>query len=327
MWPVEIATLFYFRYNFFQDANRDMGDFIQVKESQVHYYRSVPLYCKADNGDFVLYKPKGKHINFTEETRARPAQTYIHKRDSQAAVTELQKSFNTHLRQNLTPSGLTKVKSILCDIVSEAMAKPSETSLSQLPETIDIVFDGYGKNAQLLKKLADTATTDRSTMDHSVNTMAITMLYCTHCHLSPEEARRLALTALLHDIGKTRLDPNIVITNRKLTDKEFEEYKAHSAIGHDIIKETGSFDFSISRAILEHHERLDGSGYPRGIAHLGFEAQLIGLIDSYENLTHREKTFRKIKSPYDTLNLIKHEVVTKGSFNKTIFKELCTCLV
>ncbi|VVS93513.1 hd-gyp domain [Desulfoluna spongiiphila] len=303
-----------------------MGDFIQVKESQVHYYCSVPLYCKADSGDFVLYKPKGKRINFTEDARTRPTQTYIHKRDSQTAVTELQKSFNTHLRQSLTPGGLTKVKSILCDIVSEAMSKPSETSLAQLPETIDIIFDGYGKNSQILKQLAESSTVDRSIMDHSINTMAITMLYCTHCNFSPDEARQLALAALLHDIGKTRLDPNIVITNRKLTDKEFEEYKAHSAIGHDIIKETASFDFSISRAILEHHERLDGSGYPRGIAHIGFEAQLIGLIDSYENLTHREKTYRKIKSPFDTLNLIKHEVVTKGTFDKTLFKELCTCL-
>lgn len=303
-----------------------MDDFIPVKKSQVHYYRAVPLYCKADNGDYVLYKPKGKHINFTESDRVLPTQTYIHKRDSQAAVTEVQKSLKTHLRQSLTPGGLPKVKSLLSDMVAEAMAKPSEASLSDLPETIDIIFDGYGHNSGLLKKLAETATTDRSTMDHAVNTMAITMLYCHHCHLSQDETRHLALAALLHDIGKTRLDRNIVITNRKLTDKEFEEYKTHAAIGHDIIKETGSFDFSISRAILEHHERLDGSGYPRGIAHLGFEAQLIGIIDSYENLTFREKVHRKAKSPFDTLNLIKHEVLIQGKFNKTIFKDLCTCL-
>lgn len=303
-----------------------MGDFIQVKESQVHYYRDVPLYCKAASGDYVLYKPKGKRINFTEDARNRPPEVYIQKRDSKAAVSELQKSFNTHLKQSLTPSGLTKVKSILCDIVSEAMAKPSDSSLKELPETIDVVFDGYGNNAQLLKKLADSSTSDRSTMDHAINTMAITMLYGSHCNLSQDETRRLSLTALLHDIGKTRLDSNIVITNRKLTDKEFDEYKTHAAIGHDIIKETGTFDFSIARAILEHHERLDGSGYPRGIAHLSFEAQLIGLIDSYEYLTHREKTHRKLKSPYETLNIIKNEVILQGKFDKAIFKDLCTCL-
>lgn len=303
-----------------------MDDFIQVKESQVHYYRAVPLYCRADSGDYVLYKPKGQRINFTKDARTRPAQTYIHKRDKQTAVTELQKSFNTHLKQCLNPKDLTKVKSILCEIVTEAMAEPSDSSLKELPETIDIVFEGYGNNAQLLKKLADTSSRDRSTMDHAVNTMAITMLYASHCQLSQDETRRLSLIALLHDIGKTKLDSNIVITNRRLTDKEFEEYKTHSAIGHDIIKETGSYDFSIARAILEHHERLDGSGYPRGIAHLCFEAQLIGLIDSYEYLTFREKVHRKIKSPFDTLSLIKNEVVLEGKFDKTIFKELCTCL-
>ena len=303
-----------------------MSDFILVKESQVHYYRDVPLYCKADSGDYVLYKPKGQHINFTKDARTRPTQTYIHKRDNKTAVTELQKSFNTHLRQCLNPENLSKVKTILTDIVSEAMAKPSEKSLAVLPETIDIVFDGYGNNAQLLKKLAESSTTDRSSMDHIINTMAITMLYCSHCHLSADDSRRLAMTALLHDVGKTRLDANIVTTNRQLTDNEFEEFKTHPAIGHDIIKEAGTFDFSIARGALEHHERLDGSGYPRGIAHLGFEGQLIGLIDCYENLAHREKVHRKIKSPFDTLNFIKNEVIQKGRFDKALFKDLCTCM-
>ncbi|WP_300668483.1 HD domain-containing phosphohydrolase [Desulfoluna sp.] len=303
-----------------------MDDFIQVKESQVHHYRNIPLYCKADNGDYVLYKPKGKYINFTQDKRNLPPQFFIQKQDSQTAVSELQKSFNTHLKQCLNSKGLTKVKSILCDVVTEAMSRPSEGSLKELPETIDIMFEGYGHNAQLLKKLTETSSTDRSTMDHVINTMAMAMLYCSHCNLSKEETRKLSLAALLHDIGKTKLDANIVITNRKLTDNEFEEYKTHAAIGHDLIKEAGTFDASIAQAILEHHERLDGNGYPRGIAHICFEAQLIGLIDSYEYLTHRSKVHRKIKSPFDTLNLIKHEVIIEGKFNRTIFKELCTCL-
>lgn len=303
-----------------------MVDFIQIKESQIHYYRDVPLYCKADSGEFVLYKPKGKRISFTEETRTLPDHIFIHKQDSQAALAELQKSFNTHLRQCLTPKDLTKAKAILCGIVEEAMAQPSTTALTNLPETIDIIFDGYGSNAQLLKKLAERTSMDRSLMEHAVNAMAITMLYGHHCRLSPEETRRLAITALLHDIGKIRLDPNIVITNRKLTDKEFEEYKTHAAIGHDLIKESGAFDASVARALLEHHERLDGSGYPRGIAHIGYEAQLVGLIDSYENLTQREKVHRKVKSPFETLNLIKDEVLRYGKFDRAIFKDLCTCL-
>ncbi len=303
-----------------------MDDFILIKESQIHYYQAVPLYYKADNGDFVLYKPKGQRINFSQEARTRPAQTYIHKDDNQVAITELQKSFNTHLHQCLRAKDLPKVKSILGDIVKEAMTHPFDPPFKELPETIDIVFEGYQNNTPLLKNLAETSLKNRPTMDHAINTMAMTMLYCNHCKLSTEDSRRLALTTLIHDIGKTRLDSNIVITNRKLTNPEFTEYKTHAAIGHDIVKETKAFDPSVSRAILEHHERLDGSGYPRGIAHLSFEAQLIGLIDSYEYLTHQEKAHRKTKTPFETLNFIKNEVICEGKYNKTIFKELCTCL-
>lgn len=121
--------------------------------------------------------------------------------------------------------------------------------------------------------------------------------------------------------------PKEIVSNQgHLPDRQFSEYQKHSAIGHDIIKENENIDPSIAVGILEHHERLDGNGYPRGIANLTFEGRLIGLIDSFDNLTSSEKKHRKKREPFDALDLIKAEVLNEGRFDKTIYMDLCLSL-
>lgn len=110
-----------------------------------------------------------------------------------------------------------------------------------------------------------------------------------------------------------------------LSNKEFEVFKTHTYKGHDTIKNSTHFDGIVARVALEHHEKLDGTGYPRGITDICFESQLIGLIDSYEPLSYRDKAFRKAQNPYEVLKLLREEVVAK-QFNKEIFRNLCECL-
>ena len=59
---------------------------------------------------------------------------------------------------------------------------------------------------------------------------------------------------------------------------------------------------------------------------LSFEAQVIGLIDSYEPLKYRDKIFRKALRPYDALQIIKQDVL-QGKYNKKVFIDLCSCLI
>ena len=151
------------------------------------------------------------------------------------------------------------------------------------------------------------------------------MLYCCFHDVPVNTTKKLGVAALLHDIGTTDIDKTIIDSSKKLSDKEFEQYKTHTSKGHDVLKNNGQFDEIVGIVALEHHEKLDGSGYPRGIKNLSFESQLIGLIDSYEPLTYRDKDFRKAKEPFESLRLLKEEVVAK-KYNKDIFKNFCACL-
>jgi HD-GYP domain-containing protein (c-di-GMP phosphodiesterase class II) len=156
--------------------------------------------------------------------------------------------------------------------------------------------------------------------------MALTLGFCFHSKLSLHETKRLGLSALLHDVGKTEIPDNILKAPRRLTDEEFEIMKRHPKIGEYIIKIKSAIGGSIARGALEHHEKLDGSGYPGGVQHISFVGQLLGIIDCYEALTNEERPYRRAQSPLETLKLIKADVEA-GKFDRKIFEKFCYSLI
>jgi HD-GYP domain-containing protein (c-di-GMP phosphodiesterase class II) len=294
-----------------------------VKKSQVRHYKMTPLFKKNKEDVFVLYKPENDEIDFKRFSEERYPQLYICEENREAALQELYNQLKSKLQISINSGQLNAIKFSLIEIVQEALEAPADHNLQVLPDTIDIVYDKYSKAANLLKSLTDIHYGGYSLVEHSVNVMVYTLNYCLFCEFGENFTKKMSLAALVHDIGLAQIPVKIVSLNRKLTEKEFEIYKTHPAIGHDIIKQIKSFDQSIATIVLEHHEYLNGNGYPRGIANLSFEGQVIGLIDTFDNLVSSAKVHRKIKKPFEAMSLIKTEIVKEGRFNKKIFKDLC----
>ena len=227
------------------------------------------------------------------------------------------------LIQKIDQDELSEVKLALCEIVSETFSGSIDESIESLPETIDIVYEGYSETAEILKAFSDINYAGYPLVNHSVNVMAHVLSFCIQSRFSEDEIKRISLCALLHDVGVTKLPERIVSYKGRLPDQQYHEYQTHASIGHDIIKQNKNIDSSIAVGIIEHHERLDGSGYPRGIANISFEGRLIGLIDSFDSLTNSEKLHRKKRQPFDAMTVIKDEVLKEGRFDKTIYKDLC----
>ena len=297
-----------------------------VKKSQVSSYFKTPLYVLNGETGHVLYKPVNISIDETKYSEDNFPKLYINANDRENATNELQAKLKKQLVQKIRHGQLSEVKHALCEIVSETFSEAIDESIESLPDTIDIVYEGYSNAAELLKDFSDVQYAGYPLVDHSVNVMTLTLLYCLDNEIGEEETKRLSLCALLHDIGITKLPKEIVSYEGMLSDKQFSEYQTHSAIGHDMVKLNENIDPSIATAILEHHERLDGGGYPRGIANISFEGRLIGLIDSFDNLTSSEKEHRKKKKPFDAMMLIRNEVLNEGRFDKAIYKDLCLSL-
>ncbi len=102
--------------------------------------------------------------------------------------------------------------------------------------------------------------------------------------------------------------------------------KTHPTIGHEIIRLKNKIGGEVALGALEHHEKLDGSGYPKGTRNISYVGQLLGIIDCYEALTNEDRPYRRARQPLETLKFLKDDV--EGSkFNREIFEKFCYSLI
>jgi HD-GYP domain-containing protein (c-di-GMP phosphodiesterase class II) len=156
--------------------------------------------------------------------------------------------------------------------------------------------------------------------------MALTLGFCFYSNISLKETKKLGLSALLHDVGKTEIPLSILKSPRRLTAEEFKIMRSHPTIGHVIIREKNKLGGNVALGALEHHEKLDGSGYPRGTRNISYVGQLLGIIDCYEALTNEDRPYRRAKQPLETLKFLKEDVES-GKFNRKIFEKFCYSLI
>ena len=133
-------------------------------------------------------------------------------------------------------------------------------------------------------------TLDVFTRKHSENVAALTCRLCEYLHCNKGFTEYCTICAYLHDIGKLFIPPAILQKPSKLTEEEFEVMKTHTTLGYEMcMKDLKLRPYAIGA--LDHHEALDGSGYPNGITKIPMEVQIIRIADEYDAIaTKRQYT-------------------------------------
>lgn len=108
------------------------------------------------------------------------------------------------------------------------------------------------------------AVRDMYTGDHQTHVTELSAAIAKEMGMSEFRIQGLRLAAAIHDLGNLNIPSDILNKPGKLSDIEFEMIKTHPEVGSEIIKEI-DFPWPISEIILQHHEQMDGSGYPRGL--------------------------------------------------------------
>lgn len=301
------------------------GRYIAVRSSQIRHYQKVALYCRSGDHGFNLYKPSGTSLADMRILERRHPVLYIRQTDRVDAVKEIQKGFNRDIEEYISSGKTQAVKSALCELIGETLAEPRSGTLQILPRTVNLLVNGYAENPGTLKTLASISSADYSTVIHSVNVMALTLGFCFYADFPLSKIKRMGLMALLHDVGKTGIPANILKAPRRLTNEEFAIMRRHPLIGARIIEMRNRLNGAAAQGAREHHEKLDGSGYPQGTRHISTAGQILGIIDCYEALTNEERPYRRAMSPLDTLKLIKKDVAA-GKFSRDIFELFCYSL-
>ena len=130
------------------------------------------------------------------------------------------------------------------------------------------------------------AEKDASTEEHTRRVAALAVGVGEQLDLPATRLRALSIGGLLHDIGKLSVPDAILQKPGPLDDAEFEIVKQHPGNGAELLIELGGFDESVARLVLGHHERLDGTGYPRALRgeDLDLETRILAVCDVYDAL-------------------------------------------
>jgi len=137
---------------------------------------------------------------------------------------------------------------------------------------------------------------DNYTFTHSVNVSVLALAVGRACQLTEEQLRILGLGGLLHDLGKLRVDVNIITKPGRLTDAEFDEIREHPGFGAEIIKEMEGVTSEVMQIVHGHHLRYDRCGYPSNVAGevLSPLVEMTAIADSYDAMT----TLRSYQRPF-----------------------------
>ncbi|PLS18081.1 hypothetical protein CVD28_10430 [Bacillus sp. M6-12] len=180
-----------------------------------------------------------------------------------------------------------------------------EKAAKRFNSLIRHILQEINNNKELLTLLADVFIHDNYIFTHSLNVTLYSLAIGIEMKLNQKQIEMLGMGAILHDVGKMLVPAEILMKPDKLSVEEFEEIKKHSDLGFHLLRNAVTVPLIVAHCAYQHHERLDGSGYPRGIK--GGEIHLFGRIiavaDVFDAVTSN-RVYRKAMLPHEGLEIL-----------------------
>jgi putative nucleotidyltransferase with HDIG domain len=171
------------------------------------------------------------------------------------------------------------------------------TNMKMLWFTTQPVFHSISESInELIKIVKKVEEKDQYTYQHSIRVQLYSLKIAKELQLSKEWVENLYFASLFHDVGKIHVPEQILNKPGYLEKEEFDYIKKHPIDGYEMVQST--YYSSIGDIILQHHERLDGSGYPNGLKDndILLEAKIISVADTYDAMTS-DRPYRKGLNP------------------------------
>ncbi len=268
------------------------------------------------NNEPVLYRSKSLPITENDISRLRKQGI-----ETLYARSENKREYNHYLEQhlkeilsdkNVSPQKRTEVLySVTTQTVKEMLEDPRSGQLlprsrNLIEHALDFIFHEPTAFQCMLK----VTNFDYYTHTHSVNVGIFSIFLAKEIHFSEDEILRFGMGALLHDIGKCRVDPQIVNFPGKLSAEQYEQMKKHPIYGYEILtKEQGLKDELQLDVVRHHHEKLSGNGYPDKLKgnEVSIYARVSSICDIFDALTTR-RSYKNAYSSFEALKLIKERM-------------------
>ena len=234
------------------------------------------------NGEFALILPK------TNELKANEVVSKLRTLKEKVGFIDVSISCNTKTKLNKE----VELDAIVKEAVEELNNNRTTQKVSHENNTTNLIME------MLFEK-------NHREMLHSTRVSTLCEKLAKKLGFDKGMVDRIRKTGMLHDIGKIGIDEDILNKNDKLSDKEWNEIKKHPIIGYRILNASEEFTVH-AKDVLQHHERIDGKGYPNAIKgdEISITAKIISIADTYDALIS-ERTYKTPMTKEDALKEIK----------------------
>ena len=191
--------------------------------------------------------------------------------------------------------------------LNKAILYNEEVDTENLLASVDKIVEDAGNGMHLMNMLQCIRSCDDLTYVHSVNVAVICNVMGEWLNMPEEDKKILTIAGLLHDVGKTVIPNDVLSKPTRLTNEEYQMIQSHSLKGYELVKDR-NLDPRIKMAVLQHHERCDGKGYPFGLdsQNISDFAKIVAIADVYDAMTSN-RIYRQGICPFDVIEEFEKE--------------------
>ena len=197
------------------------------------------------------------------------------------------------------------------DKVFDSLRTGRNTDINEVRDAINPLIEGVFRNQEAVAALLRLKENGQYRYHHSLSMALWATILGRHLGLHRDELEKLAVGCAMCDVGMTELSPELLDNPSNLTDQQCRIVRAHPVMGAQLVNDSGNVDFEVIAIIENHHERFDGSGYPRGMegATIPLLARIAGLVDAYDAMI----TPRPYASARTSHEAVQELIDSKGS--------------
>ena len=184
--------------------------------------------------------------------------------------------------------------------------KRSDVSFEEIQAVSRRIVAEVLRNRRALVHLTEIRSHDDYTFAHSVDVCVLSVLVAVHLGYTEVKLQELAVGALLHDVGKTKIEPDLINKQTALDEDEMAIMRGHTMFGFDILRSyQGKMTLPSIHIALQHHEKYDGTGYPRGLSKDDIHeySRIVSIADVYDAVTS-DRPYRKALLPHEAYELM-----------------------
>ncbi len=201
----------------------------------------------------------------------------------------------------------TRIKAAQCiNRTLTSIAQGKRTDLAQVMSVVDEILEELDDSSEMVFGLSTLRGVDDYTFMHCVNVSILALILGAGLKLDKKRLKNLGVGAILHDVGKTKVERSILLKPSRLSPDEFALVKLHTVYGYDILNNHFGMPMESSCVALQHHERYNGGGYPEGMVGeaIHLNGRITAVADVYDAMTS-DRVYRAAMLPHKAIEFIR----------------------